>query len=271
MKFIQDIIFGFQMHWKSLRFIFLNHLYFFIIIPMALMMMLYGIGQLILNRKIDVQTASVNEIIWLFVDLVLEIGISVIFMEFAKYVVVIVLSPLLAYISQKCEYIQTKKSYKYNFTQLKKDVARSIKLSLRNMLLKYLFFITLFVISYLFWEKPESSPILFLTYIVGAYFYGFSFLDYTNERHLLSINESILKIRQNFGFAIVIGSVFTLLIFAPINLAYIFNLNLSEGNHWHALLILLKNVVLLGLASFAPIWAIVTATLGILEINKRKF
>ena len=52
--------------------------------------------------------------------------------------------------------------------------------------------------------------------IVASYFYGFSFLDYSNERNQLSINESVSMVRKNKGLAIGLGLVFQICLLIPI-------------------------------------------------------
>ena len=46
-------------------------------------------------------------------------------------------------------------------------------------------------------------------------FYGFSFIDYTNERRRLSVKQSVAFIRQNKGVAVTNGAVFSLLLMIP--------------------------------------------------------
>ena len=52
-------------------------------------------------------------------------------------------------------------------------------------------------------------------FVISSYFYGFSFMDYTNERQRLSLKDSIAYISNNKGLAIGIGSVFVFCFFIP--------------------------------------------------------
>ena len=82
---------------------------------------------------------------------------------------------------------------------------------------------------------------------LSSYFYGFAFMDYSNERKKLSIKESILFIRKNKGFASGVGSLFSLCFFIPV----------------------IGGVM----ASFLAIICVVNATIGVEEIyirNKAK-
>ena len=57
---------------------------------------------------------------------------------------------------------------------------------------------------------------IFGNVIVTSYFYGFSFMDYSNERNKLSIKESVNFIRKKRGIAIGIGLVFYCCLLIPI-------------------------------------------------------
>ena len=52
-------------------------------------------------------------------------------------------------------------------------------------------------------------------FIISAYFYGFAFIDYTNERRRLTVKQSVHFIRENKGMAVGNGVVFALAMFIP--------------------------------------------------------
>ncbi|HIN39859.1 MAG TPA: EI24 domain-containing protein, partial [Flavobacteriales bacterium] len=58
------------------------------------------------------------------------------------------------------------------------------------------------------------SPVLML--IVEFFFYGFSMIDYSNERMKLSVKESTKYIYSNKGLAIANGGMFYLLLLIPV-------------------------------------------------------
>jgi CysZ protein len=55
-----------------------------------------------------------------------------------------------------------------------------------------------------------------LGFFIESYFYGFSMMDYSCERHRLNMSESIHFIRQHRGMAIGNGMVFYLFMLIPI-------------------------------------------------------
>lgn len=130
-----------------------------------------------------------------------------------KYIVLMIMSPLLALLSEKTEELLTGIKNKFSFMQLLKDIRRGIIIVIRNLFIELGFSIVLFFLSYI--------PILgyicpFITFHISMYFYGFSMIDYTNERHKLSIGESVSFVRNHKGFAVANGMFFYLILMIPL-------------------------------------------------------
>ena len=130
-----------------------------------------------------------------------------------KYVFLIIGSPLFAYLSEKTESIIEGKDYPFNLKQLLKDIVRGVKLALRNTLWQTVYTISLVILS-LFPVVGWISPLI--TLFIECYYYGFSMLDYSCERHKLSPSESITYIGNHKGLAIGNGMVFYLMHLVPI-------------------------------------------------------
>jgi CysZ protein len=130
---------------------------------------------------------------------------------FSKYMVLIILSPLFALLSEKTEEKLTGKSFPFSFDQLMKDIGRGVLISLRNMFFEYLFVIAVFVLTIIF---PVSAFITTpLLLFVSWYFTGFTMLDYSSERHRFGIGQSVRFVKSNKGYACGIGFVYWLLTF----------------------------------------------------------
>jgi CysZ protein len=156
-----------------------------------------------------------------------------------KYVMLILLSPVLAYLSEKVEVIITGNDFPFNTKQFLKDVLRGIIIALRNMLIEVFLIIVIWAITFVI---PILAPFTALLLIViSAYFYGFSMIDYTNERRKYNFSESITFIRNHKGLVIGNGLIYHFIFMIPI-----------AG------------------AVFAPITAAVAATLGVIKINHQK-
>ena len=130
-----------------------------------------------------------------------------------KYLFLIIGSPLFAYLSEKTEAIIEGNDIPFNFKQLLTDIIRGIKLSARNSLWQTVYTISILLLSLipiLGWLTPV------LAILIECYYYGFSMLDYSMERHKKSPAESIYYVSSHKGLAIGNGLVFYLLHFLPI-------------------------------------------------------
>jgi CysZ protein len=130
-----------------------------------------------------------------------------------KYLFLIVGSPLFAYLSEKTEAIIEGKDLPFNTAQFFKDIVRGIKLSVRNSLWQTVYTISILVLSLipiLGWLTPAIAV------IIECYYYGFSMLDYSMERHKKSPAESIYYVSSHKGLAIGNGLVFYSMHLLPI-------------------------------------------------------
>ena len=130
-----------------------------------------------------------------------------------KYLFLIVGSPLFAYLSEKTEAIIEGKDLPFNTAQFFKDIVRGIKLSVRNSLWQTVYTISILVLSLipiLGWLTPAIAV------IIECYYYGFSMLDYSMERHKKSPAESIYYVSSHKGLAIGNGLVFYCMHLLPI-------------------------------------------------------
>jgi CysZ protein len=262
MRFLKNMLFGLKSYWKAIKFMIEYRLYWYLGIPAILMLFIYWLGAKIQSHKFIPQTETINEIIWYMFYLLIEISIAVLLMKFAKYLVVALLSPLLAKLSEKTENILTGNKYPWNFAQLVSDVKRAMRIIVRNLMWEYFFFLIILIVSFIGWEDPTSSPIFYLTFVIGFYYYGFAFMDYINERRRLSMDQSISFMRENRGLAIAIGGVYSILILVPVDISVLFNFSAFSVDFSGALGNFLLNLFLWICASAAPILAIIAATIA---------
>jgi CysZ protein len=267
MQFFSNFLFGIKAYWKAILFIKEHKLYWFIAFPAVLMIGIYKIGAYFQQRTLAPKVNNMNEIIWFLIHSIFEISIALLLMNFAKYIVVISLSPLFSHLSQKTEHILTGNKYHFKLDQFIKDIRRGIRIALRNLIRQYFFFLLIFLISIIGWEDPKSAPIFYIVFLVSFYYYGFSFIDYVNERRKLSINESVLFVQQHSGLAISIGLIFSLLIFVPVDLSVLFNFSsFQKQGFFFGLGELFFNISLWISASTAPVLAIIASTIAMNDI-----
>jgi CysZ protein len=255
---------GLKSYFRAFFFIIRYGFIFYLVIPFVLLFIIYRYGYVLQNNVFEPKLDSINSLVWYLIFGLVEVTIGMVLMHFAKYMVVAILSPLLAHISERTERILTGEKQKYTWSQFKEDVIRAFKLVIRNLMWYYIYFVTIQLIAYIFWEKPSESPLQWLIVLIASYYYGFSFLDYVNERRRRNVSESIIFIRKHSGLAISIGLFYYLMIFVPVDLRIFFEYTLSIQNT----LELIRQLFWWILAASAPIFGIVSATLAMYEIDK---
>lgn len=130
-----------------------------------------------------------------------------------KYVILIITSPLLAYLSEKAEEIITGNTYPFNLAQFLKDILRGILITLRNLFLELIFIGIGFVISFF---VPLLTPFVTIAlYMLNCYFMGFSMFDYMAERKKMGIGQSVQYMRRNMGRVFGLGLAFNLISIIP--------------------------------------------------------
>ena len=119
-----------------------------------------------------------------------------------------------SFLSEKTANIINSQAVKFDFIQLLTDIFRALIIAIRNITVQLIIYFVLLLIGII----PFFGWIIaFLgNLIIASYFYGFSFLDYSNERHQLTIKKSVDLVRRNKGFAIGLGLVFQLCLLIPI-------------------------------------------------------
>lgn len=145
---------------------------------------------------------------------VLRLAIGYLLFVANKYIVLVVLSPLLAYASELAEEKITGRVFPFSFAQLMKDALRGALIAIRNGVLELslsilIWAVTLFV--------PIIGPIsLLVLFLVSAYFYGFSMFDYVFERRRMRIGESTRAANSQLGAVLANGALFSLLMKVPL-------------------------------------------------------
>ncbi|RLD26708.1 MAG: hypothetical protein DRI54_02370 [Bacteroidetes bacterium] len=174
----------------------------------------------------------------ILITIILKILMLYLVFRLNKYITLILISPVLAYLSEKVEYILTGIEYPFNFWPFIKDVWRGILIAIRNMMIEFVIIIALWVLTFFI---PILLPFTTVILIgVSAYFYGFSMIDYTNERKKINLSDSVKYIRKHKGYAIGNGLVYHVVTLIPF-----------------------VGIVV------APITAAVAATLGVLKIDEK--
>ena len=228
---LKEIIIAFQSYVKAHHFISKHNLWKWILIPGILYTILFVTGMFFfwessntavswLSRVIGIerflhhrQSAALS-FLFLMGGIMVRLVLVFFYFSLFKYLFLIIGSPLFAYLSEQTEaLINGKEGSPLSLTQLWQDMLRGIRLALRNSLWQTVYTISILILSFfplIGWITPVIST------FVECYYYGFSMLDYSCERHKLSPAASIAYISQHKGLAIGNGMVFYGMHFIPI-------------------------------------------------------
>jgi len=161
-------------------------------------------------------TSMKSRILGFFVTLagmMLWLILMLFYFSLFKYLWLIIGSPIFAYLSEKTESIIAGKDYPFSLPQLMKDIVRGISIAIRNTLWQTVYTVSILLLSIIplvGWVTPVFAV------LIECYYYGFSMVDYSCERHKLSVAESINFIGARKGLAIGNGLLFYLMHLVPI-------------------------------------------------------
>jgi CysZ protein len=274
MKFFKFLGIGYKNYWNGLKFVFKHKLYWFIIFPILLFWGIFELGKHFealegsvgYHIKHDMNSmTSLNGLTWMTLKMIFYQKMYYLFTKFALYFVIILLSPVLAVISEKVESILTGNKYPWNFWQLLKDVKRAVRLNLRLMLIEYTIIISFIVIGMFLDGAVHYILVYAIPIVIGFYFYGFGFIDYVNERRRLNIAQSIHFVGRHKGLAFALGSIFSLC-FYSFNFSWREFLSLHPNDTNGQLMWGTFAIISFILAAIAPIIAITSSTLSMHEI-----
>ena len=158
------------------------------------------------------QQNSLLSFLFLMGEIMVRLTLVFFYFSLFKYIFLIIGSPLFAYLSERTEAIIEGKEFIFSWKQLWKDMIRGIRLAVRNTLWQTVYILSLLILS-LFPIVGWITPVIIL--FVECYYYGFSMLDYSCERHKLTASESIEFIGKHKGLSIGNGMVFYLMHLFP--------------------------------------------------------
>ncbi|WP_065220324.1 MULTISPECIES: EI24 domain-containing protein [Butyricimonas] len=229
MNFFQGFSKGIKAYGKAARLLFSGHFSYFLLFPVFIIVVLFIAGNYAvscigggLSETVEQQIMEwISGISWLswlsgtvgfIVRLLVRALYYILFISFGGYVVMVVMSPVYSWLSERTEAHLSGKEYPFNFGQLMWEIGRGIVISLRCMIFQFILTVILFFLSFI----PLVGLVTpVLTFGVSAYFYGFAFMDYAVERKRFRVKESVRYMRHNAGMVVAIGTVFTLALMIP--------------------------------------------------------
>jgi CysZ protein len=169
-------------------------------------------GRIGIDKWVHRQGSDILSFFFVMGEMMVRLILILFYFSFFKHLFLIIGSPVFAYLSEKTESIIEGRDFPFSFLQLLNDIYRGIRLALRNTMWQAVFTISILLLSFV----PIAgwvTPVIML--FVECYYYGFSMLDYSCERHKLSPAESIEYIGKHKGLAIGNGMVFFLMHIVP--------------------------------------------------------
>ena len=170
-------------------------------------------GRVGIDKWVHRQESDVLSFFFVMGEMMVRLILILFYFSLFKYLFLIIGSPVFTYLSEKTESIIDGRDFPFSFVQFLNDVYRGIRIALRNSLWQAVFTISILILSFV----PIAgwiTPVIML--FVECYYYGFSMLDYSCERHKMSASDSIEFIGRHKGLAIGNGMVFFLMHLVPI-------------------------------------------------------
>lgn len=228
LSFFQQFGLGIKTYGKAISFVFEKGLWVYFIYTILIALLLALGGLTLIHNLSDwlenwimsyVTTDSENGIFHFLgsaLQVLLSVGLKILFFfvfsTFNKYILLIIMSPIMALLSERTEEIITGKVYPFNLGQFLKDIWRGVMIAIRNMFIEFGFiFLGFFVV----WIPIIGWVAALFLIIVSYYFYGFSMIDYVSERRRMGISQSVSFVRQHKGLAIGNGFIFALVFAIP--------------------------------------------------------
>ncbi|MCB9235248.1 MAG: EI24 domain-containing protein [Bacteroidia bacterium] len=227
---MKDFFTGIKYYGKANTVIFKHNLWPFLFIP-GLMSFLFfalliALGVIFVDDIAHGIVSSFSEWLtnhlWQWVATLVELVFNVLFWVLLlglayltyKYVVLILLSPVLSHLSEVTE----KKMLgieppDLSMKEMLHDIGRSIKINLRNLLIELPLTFLVFIMGFI----PVVgfiAPVLGM--FISGYFFGFGLIDYTLERKRFSTDQTIDWVKAHRPMAAGLGFATLLIEFIPV-------------------------------------------------------
>lgn len=230
---LKEIIIAFQSFEEANLFIRKHKMFKWIIIPGIIYTLMFIVAMILFARSandavtwlslqlriepwLQQERSPFLAFIFVMAGIMLRLVLFLFYFSLFKYLILIIGSPVFAYLSEKTEAIIDNREYKFNLKQILPDAKRGMRLALRNAGWQTVYMIGLIFLSLIpviGWITP------LIAIIVECYYYGFSMLDYGLAKNDFTIQKSIFYSGRHKGLSIGNGIVFYMMhvvvIFAP--------------------------------------------------------
>ncbi len=252
---LKEFFIGFSSVSKAPRFLLNHQLLWVLLIPVLLNIALLIFGISLTGDLSTISYTYVSEyfefdskedgwlsgtIQWVLIIL-FKLVFFLVFAYVGGFIVLMLISPLLAYLSERTEQIVQGTDYPFNLSQFIKDIGRGIVVAARNMVYEVGLTVAVLLLAFIPVLNLLSPVLLFL---IAAYYYGVSFLDYNLERREIGLKDSVRYFKRHRLLAIGVAAPFSLLLLIPF--------------------------VGTSLAGFAAIFSTVGGTIAMIELDQQE-
>lgn len=151
-------------------------------------------------------------ILYLLFSIAIRLLILLVYFSIFRNFVMILLSPLMAYIAEKTAHQLGFETNKFDWNIFFKNTWRGVIINIQ-IFFKELFLILILIIFSFAPGFGIITPLILI--LVQCYFYGFSMMDYSMELKSYSVNQSISFMQKNKSLAIAIGGIFYIFFLIP--------------------------------------------------------
>ncbi|WP_319370443.1 EI24 domain-containing protein [uncultured Ilyobacter sp.] len=156
---------------------------------------------------------SYENITFMIIKFIIIIIAFLLYFLIYKTLLLIVLSPFLNYISERTERTQVNHEFNFSFKDNMRFIWRGIVISCKSFSKEILGTAVLLLLGMM---PFLSLTVPFFIFLLQAYYIGFSFMDYTLERHNYSSKESLIFLKKNWAFSTFSGAIFTMVFLIPV-------------------------------------------------------
>lgn len=229
MSILQGFYQGIKAYGPAWSLLFSRKFCVFWIFPVVLLFLFFAGGDWLVSRagnslsavlqaKVAGWVSGISWLSWLtdttgfVVRLLLKLLYLFLYFTFGGYLVLIFMSPVYSWLSEQIEARLSGRYYPFSIRQMLWEVMRGVLIAVRNLFFQLFLSLIFFLCSFIPVVGLLSPLALFL---ISAYFYGFSFMDYAIERKRFNVRRSVAYMRRNSGTVTGIGTVFALSLMIP--------------------------------------------------------
>ncbi|MFZ6052667.1 EI24 domain-containing protein [Halocola ammonii] len=236
---------GIREYFNAISFIFRHRLLHFFIYPLVLAIIMITAFTFSLVELVDLVSTPVfrffeieNPVVGAFYEwetikywlanfakyatvVVIYILLIYLYFKLQKYIVLILMAPLMALLSERVDAILTGREFPFSWPQFFKDVWRGIVISIRNFAIEMGLILAAWIVNLavsLFFSPLSvvvaPATVVFL-FLLSSFYYGAASIDFNAERYRLSVRESVAYLHRNRGLAISNGLFFQLWMYIP--------------------------------------------------------